>query len=127
MIREAEATFGNAEIKQRREGVRRRENADDRQRIDAQKANHDRKVMSGDHLNELIQFTAAGLECIMNYAQYQEKRNAARPASLQPLGNALTNAAIQILSGTFIEDVKLNAEAGNQEIILATKPGQRKK
>src|SRR5918992_6274958 len=92
LLRAAETKFGNAKIKQRHEGVLHRENADDRQRIDAFKANHDRKVLSADHLNELIQFSAAGLECVMNYAEYQEKRNAVRPASLQPLGNALNKA-----------------------------------
>jgi hypothetical protein len=53
LIREADANFGTGKIEQRREGLRRRENADDRQRIDAKKANHDRKIMSGNHLNEL--------------------------------------------------------------------------
>jgi hypothetical protein len=61
----------------------------------------------------------------MDYAEDQEKRNAARPPSVQPLGNALNKATIQILSGALIEAVKLNAETGNQEIVLATKPGQR--
>jgi hypothetical protein len=127
LIREAETKFGNGKIEQRHEGVRRRKNADDEQRINVLKANHDRKVMSGDHLNELGQLAAAGLEFVMDYAQYQEKRNAARPAALQPLGNALNKATIQVLTHSLIEQLKLNAEAGNQEIILATKPGQHKK
>jgi hypothetical protein len=126
LIREAEATFGSAEIIQRHEGVLRRKNADDEQRIDALKANHDRKIMSGDHLKELGELAAAGEEFILNVAEYLEKRNAARRASLQPLGNALNKATIQILTGAYIESIKLNAETGNQEIVLATKPGQRK-
>jgi hypothetical protein len=125
LIREADATFGSAKIKQRHEGLLRRKNADDEQRIDALKANHDRKVMSGDHLKELGELAAAGEEFIMDIAEYLEKRNAARPAAVQPLGNALNKATIQILSGAYIESVKLNAETGNQEIVLATKPGQR--
>jgi hypothetical protein len=94
-------------------------------RIDALKANHDRKVMSGDHLKEWGELAAAGEEFILDIAEYLGKRNAARPAALQPLGNVLNKATIQILSGAYIESVKLNAETGNQEIVLATKPGQR--
>jgi hypothetical protein len=91
LLREAEK-FGSAEIKQRHEGLLRRENADDRRRIDAFKANHDRKVLSGDHLKELGELAVAGEEFIMNVAEYLEKSNAARPASMQPLGNALNKA-----------------------------------
>ena len=125
LIRDAETSFGNAGIKQRHEGLLRRKNADDEQRINAQKANHDRKVISGEHIKELGQLAAAGEEFIMDIAEYMEKRNACRPPTLQPLGNALNKATIQILSGAYIEIVKLNAETGNQEIVLATKPGQR--
>ena len=124
MIRAAETKFGNANIKQRHEGVLRRENADDRRRIDGSKANHDRKIMSGEHLNELIQLAAAAQECVMDYVEYQEKRNDARPASLQPLGEALIKASVQVITYSYIEQLKLNTEAGNQEIILATPPGQ---
>jgi hypothetical protein len=124
LLRDAETSFGNAKIKQRHEGLLRRENADDRQRIDAQKSNHDRKVLSGDHLKELGELAAAGLEFVMDVGEYLEKRNAVRPASLHPLGNALNKATMQILSGALIESVKLNAETGNQEIVLATKPRQ---
>jgi hypothetical protein len=104
LLRDAEASFGNGKIKQRHEGWLHRENADDRQRIDALKANHDRKVLSGDHLKELGELAAAGLEFVMDVGEYLEKRNAVRPAS-----------------------IKLNAETGNQEIVLATKPGHRQK
>jgi hypothetical protein len=120
MIRAAETQFGNAKIKQRHEGIRHRVNPDDRRRIVAQKSNHDRKVLSGDHLNELGHLAAAGLEFVMDYVEYQEKRNAVRPASVQPLGNALKKATVQILTGTLIEQLKLNAEMGNQEIARAT-------
>jgi hypothetical protein len=123
LIRDAETTFGTG-IKQRHEGLLRRKNADDERRINAQKANHDRKVLSGDHLKELGELVAAGEEFVMDIAEYLEKRNAARPAALQPLGNALNKATVQILSGALIESAKLNAETGNQEIVLATKPGQ---
>jgi hypothetical protein len=127
LLRDAEASFGNAKIKQRHEGLLHRENADDRQRIDALKANHDRKVLSGDHLKELGELVAAGLEFVMDVSEYLENRNAVRPASLQPLGNALNQATIKILTGALIESAKLNAETGNQEIVRATPPGQRQK
>jgi hypothetical protein len=55
----------------------------------------------------------------------RKKRNAVRPASLQPLGNALNKAIMQVITHSLIEELKLNAEVGNQEIILATPPGQR--
>jgi hypothetical protein len=125
MIRAMETSFGSAGIKQRHEGLLRRENADDRRRIDASKNNHDWKIMSGEHLNELGQLAAAGLESVMDVGEYLEKRNAVRPPSQRPLGNALNKAVIQILSGELIEEVKLNAELGNQEILKATRPGQR--
>jgi hypothetical protein len=127
LIRDAETKFGKAKIKQRHEGLLHRENADDRQRIDALKANHDRKVLSGDHLKELGELVAAGLEFVMDVSEYLENRNAVRPASLQPLGNALNQATIKILTGALIESAKLNAETGNQEIVRATPPGQRQK
>jgi hypothetical protein len=128
-IREAEAKFGSpgaAGIEVRREGLLQRENAEDRKRANALKANRDRKVLSAHHLNDLGGLVVTGEKFVLDVAEHLSDVTDNLPDHLQPLGQTLTKAGIQILSGTLIELVKFNAETGIREITEATKPGQHR-
>jgi hypothetical protein len=128
-MQEAEARFGNpgkAGIAVRHDqGLFHRENPEDRKRYEAGKANHDRKVLSADHITELGGFIVSGEQFVLDVAEHLAKRNAARPDSVKPLGHMLTKTCMQVLSGALIESVKHNAERGTQEIDLATRPKQQ--
>jgi hypothetical protein len=127
-IREAEAKFGSPGtpgIKVRREGLLRRENPEDRKRADTLKANRDRQILTAHHVKDVGQFIASGQKFVMDVAVHLRETTADLPDDLQPLGMTLTKASLQILSGTFIESAKFNAEMGLQEITQATMPGQQ--
>jgi DUF1680 family protein len=128
-IREAEAKFGSpgaAGIEVRREGLRQRENPEDRKRKNALKANRDRKVLSAHHLNDLGGLVVTGEKFVLDVAEHLSDVTDNLPDHLQPLGQTLTKAGVQILSGALIELVKFNAEMGFLEITEATKPGQHR-
>jgi hypothetical protein len=129
-IRAAEAKFGApgvADIEVRHEGfLNLRENAEDRKRKNALKANRDRKVLSAHHLNDLGGLVVTGEKYVLDVAEHLSDVTDNLPDHLQPLGQTLTKAGVQILSGTFIELVKFNAEMGTLEITEATKPGQHR-
>jgi len=127
-IREAQEKFGTtgtAGINVRREGLRRRENPEDRKHADVLKANRDRGILTGHHLKDVVGFVVNGQQFVMDAAERLTEITAELPDDLQPLGTTLTKASLQIISGSFVESAKFLAERGFQEIDQATKPGQQ--
>lgn len=129
-VREAERKFGapgTAGIEVRQEGhIFRRENPEDRKRADALKANRDRKTLSAEHIKDLGAYAVAGETYVLDIAEYLSDKTDTLPGHLQPLGQTLTKASVQIVSTAYIESLKHNAEMGFLEITAATQPGQRR-
>jgi hypothetical protein len=126
-IREAEVKFGTpgmAGIAVRREGITRRVNPEDRERENALKANRDRKVLSAHDLNDLGGLAVTGQKFVLDVAEELSDHTDNLPAHLQPLGEALTQVSVQVLSAKYIEQLKFNAEMGNRQIAQATTPKQ---
>jgi hypothetical protein len=129
-IQEAERKFGTAGtagIDVRQEGhIFRRENPEDRERADALKANHDRKVLSAHDINELGGLAVAGQTYVLDVAKYLSDVTDNLPDHLRPLGETLTKASVQIIGTKLVESLKYNAEMGQLEISNATTPRQRR-
>jgi hypothetical protein len=125
-MREAEAKFGSpgtAGIEVRHDqGLLHRENPEDRKRADALKKNRDREILTARHINDLGGYIAKGEEYVMDVGKHLNRVTADLPVELQELGTTLTIAGMKILSASFIEGAKMNAEMGMQEISQATKP-----
>jgi hypothetical protein len=117
-------TSGAADIEVRREGWLQRENAEDRKRKDAQKANRDRGKLTAEQTKLLGDYTANGQRFIMDVAEHLTEDIANRPAAVQPVGETLTRASMKILTAAYAQSLQFLAERGFQEIDQATLPGQ---
>jgi hypothetical protein len=127
-IREAEAKFGNpgaGGIEVRHEGFLRRENAEDRERANALKANRDRGYLTADHLKLVGGFAAKGQEFVLDVVEHLTEDSHTRSAEVQPIAEMLTQASTKIVVASYVESLKFLAERGFQTIDQATPPRQR--
>jgi hypothetical protein len=127
-MRDAEATFGSPGapgIEIRREGfIFRHDNPEDRKRFEVLKTNRDRQILTARHVKDVGAYIATGQQFVVDVAVHLRETIAELPEDMQSLEVSLTNAGLQILSGTYIEGAKFNAEMGLREITQATMPGQ---
>jgi hypothetical protein len=117
-------TSGAADIEVRREGWLQRENAEDRKRKDALKANKDRGTLTAHHLKLVGDFAANGQNFVMDVVEHLTEDIANRPATVQPIGEMLTRASAKIVAAAYTESLQFLAERGSQEVDQATLPGQ---
>jgi hypothetical protein len=118
-------TTGTADIEVRHEGWLRRENAEDRKRKDALKANRDRGTLTAHHTKLIGDFAANGQQYVMDVVEHLTEDIVNRPAAVQPVGETLTRASAKILTAAYAQSLQFLAERGYQEIDQATLPGQR--
>ncbi len=127
-IREAEAKFGAggaAGIQVRREGLLQRENAEDRKRANALKANRDRGYLIADHLKTLGGFAAKGQEFVLDVVEHLTEDTHNRSAEVQPIAEMLTKASTKVISKAYVESLQFLGERGFQTIDQATPPSQQ--
>jgi hypothetical protein len=116
---------GAADIEVRREGLTRRENAEDRKRKNALKANRDRGKLTADHLKLIGDYAANGQQYVEDVIEHLTEDIANRPAAVQPVGEMLTKASAKILTAAYAQSLQFLAERGFQTIDQATPPGQQ--
>jgi hypothetical protein len=117
-------TSSAANIDVRHEGWLHRENAEDRKRYEALKANQDRGTLTAHHIKLIGDFAANGQDFVMEVAEHLTEDIANRPAAVQPLGESLTRASMKILAASYAQSLQFLAERGFQQIDQATPPGQ---
>jgi hypothetical protein len=117
-------TSSAASIDVRHEGWLHRENAEDRKRYEAHKANQDRGTLTAHHLKLIGDFAANGQQFVEDVIQHLTEGTANRPAAVQPIGETLTRASAKILVGAYAHSLQFLAERGFQTIDQATPPGQ---
>jgi hypothetical protein len=126
-MREAEAKFGNpgsSGIEVRHEGMLHRENPEDRKRYEAQRANLDRGKLTAQHLKILGGFVVSGEQFVLDVGTHLSEVTDNLPAHMQPVGQALTNASMKVLTASFARSLTFLAERGFDEIDQATPPGR---
>jgi hypothetical protein len=125
-IQEAEAfgspTRGNIEV--RREGMRRRENPEDRKRYEAQKANLDRGKLTAQNLKIVGGFAVSGEQFVLDVGTHLSEVTDNLPPHMRPVGQALTNASMKVLTAAYARSLTFLAERGFDEIDQATPPGR---
>ena len=118
-------TASAADIDVRREGfLHLRENAEDRKRKNALKANRDRGTLAAHHLKILGDFAANGQQYVEDVIEHLVEDIPHRSPAVQPIAESLTRASAKILSAAYTESLQFLAERGPQEIDQATPPGQ---
>jgi hypothetical protein len=118
-------TSGAADIEVRREGWLQRENAEDRKRKNALKANQDRGTLTAHHLKLIGDYAANGQQYVIDVVEHLTEDIANRPAAVQPVGETLTRASAKILTAAYAQSLQFLAERGFQTIDQATPPGQQ--
>jgi hypothetical protein len=117
-------TSSGASIDVRHEGWLHRENAEDRKRYEALKANQDRGTLTAHHLKLIGDFAANGQQYVEDVIEHLVEDIANRSAAVQPIGESLTRASAKILTAAYAQSLQFLAERGFQEIDQATPPGQ---
>jgi hypothetical protein len=117
-------TSGAADIDVRHEGWLHRENAEDRKRKNALKANQDRGTLTAHHLKLIGDFAANGQQYVEDVVQHLTEDIAHRPPTVRPIGETLTRASAKILTAAYAQSLQFLAERGFQQIDHATPPGQ---
>jgi hypothetical protein len=118
-------TSSTADIEVRHEGVLHlRENAEDRKRKNALKANQDRGTLTAHHLKLIGDFAANGQQYVMDVAEHLTEVVARRSPAVQPVGESLTRESVKIVATAYTESLQFLAQRGFQEIDQATLPGQ---
>ena len=118
-------TSSAADIEVRHEGfLHLRENAEDRKRYEALKANQDRGTLTAHHLKLIGDFAANGQQYVEDVVEHLTEDIAHRSPAVQPVAESLTRASAKILSAAYTQSLQFLAERGFQEIDQATPPGQ---
>jgi hypothetical protein len=117
-------TSGAADIDVRHEGWLHRENAEDRKRKNALKANQDRGTLTAHHLKLIGDFAANGQQYVEDVIEHLTEDIANRPAAVRPIGETLTRASAKILTAAYAQSLQFLAERGFQQVDQATPPGQ---
>ena len=118
-------TSSAASIEVRHEGfLHLRENAEDRKRYEALKANQDRGTLTAHHLKLIGDFAANGQQYVEDVVEHLTEDIAHRSPAVQPVAESLTRASAKILSAAYTQSLQFLAERGFQEIDQATPPGQ---
>jgi hypothetical protein len=116
---------GAADIEVRREGLTRRENAEDRKRKDALKRNRDRGKLTADHTKLLGDYAVNAQQYVLDVVEHMTEDIANRPAAVQSVGEMLTKGSAKILTANYLQSLQFIAERGFQTIDQATPPGQQ--
>ena len=77
------------------------------------------------HLTHLREHAASGSKNILELAQYLNTENDTLPDELKPLGQALTDMTMRILTGSYAECLMRISELGLQEITSAQQGNQK--
>lgn len=115
---------GSEGIEVRTSGIWRKQNANDLKRYEAAKATHDRGSLLGYHLVNLERFIASGKKSLLEVMEYLMAQDAELPAELRPLGEALTKISLEVLTGTFAEDITMLSQLGLEDIVRAFKASE---
>jgi hypothetical protein len=87
---------------------------------------HDNRTKCCSHLASLQAYAVFGRKHIMEVAEQMMHETDALPADLKPLGEAMTQLVIQVLTESYAESLHLIAELGFQEIIQAAQAPNNK-
>ena len=118
-------TSSAANIDVRHEGfLHLRENAEDRKRYEAHKANKDRGTLTAHHLKLLGDFAANGQQYVEDVVEHLVEDIPHRSPAVQPVAESLTRASAKILAAAYSQSLQFLAEQGFKEIDQATPPGQ---
>jgi hypothetical protein len=118
-------TSSAANIEVRHEGfLHLRENAEDRKRKNALKANRDRGTLTAHHLKLIGDFAANGQQYVLDVVEHLTEDIAHRSPTVQPIAESLTRASAKIVAAAYTESLQFLAERGSQEVDQATLPGQ---
>jgi hypothetical protein len=121
------ATSSAVNIDVRHEGfLHLRENAEDRKRYEALKANQDRGTLTAHHLKLIGDFAVNGQQYVQDVIEHLVEDTANRPAAVQPIGESLTRASAKVLAAAYTQSLQFLAERGFQTIDQATPPGQQR-
>jgi hypothetical protein len=101
-----------------------RENAEDRKRKNALKANKDRGTLTAHHLKLIGDFAANDQQYVMDVTEHLTEVTARHSPAVQPIGESLTRASVKIVAAAYTESLQFLAQRGFQEIDQSTLPGQ---
>jgi hypothetical protein len=78
------------------------------------------------HVENLEAYATSGRKTIMELAEYLNTQNDTLPEELRPLGQALTDMTMKILTESYVECLMMISELGLQEITRGAQGNQQK-